>query len=69
MCFGGTESLRVTVDNFSASKISTGSLFTNANKANDAMSKGEQAPIFVPTNSPAKEKPRTTVETKLNNTF
>ena len=69
MCFGGTESLRVTVDNFSASEISTGYLFTNANKTNDAMPKGEQAPSFVPTNSPAKKMPRTRVATKLNNTL
>ncbi|KAG7529155.1 GAG-pre-integrase domain [Arabidopsis suecica] len=39
MSFGGTESLRVTVYNFSASEISTGNLFTNANKATNAMSR------------------------------
>ncbi|KAG7528433.1 hypothetical protein ISN44_Un184g000050 [Arabidopsis suecica] len=52
MSFGGTESLRVTVYNFSASEISTGNLFTNANKATNAMTRGEQAPMFVPTTSP-----------------
>jgi hypothetical protein len=69
MCFGGTESLRVTVHNFSASEISTDSLFANANEANDATSKGKQEPAFVSTTSPAKEMPRTKVATKLNNTF
>lgn len=69
MCFGGTELLRVTVDNFSASEISTDSLFTKASKATNAKTKGKQAPIFVFTTSPAKEMPRTTVEIELDNTF
>ena len=47
MSFGGIELFRVIVDNFSVFEILIRNLFINASKVINAMTRGEQASMFV----------------------